>query len=150
MKFATTAQSGVIVYVGESQHLAVELFKGRIRISVDVGNYPVSTMFSYETVSDGRYHHLECVLIRKNLTMRVDGGLTRTIVNEGQNHFLTTRSSLFIGGLDGQVAQTAVRNWHIWNTSSLIGMIFVISLIGSIMAIKMLLHVGGRALPFPF
>ncbi len=44
-----------MLYTGESQHLAVELFRGRIRVSYDVGNYPVSTMFSYELVADGKY-----------------------------------------------------------------------------------------------
>ena len=109
---------------GENQHLAIELFKGRIRISLDVGNYPVSTMFSYETVSDGRYHHLEFVLVKKNFTMRVDGGQQRTIVNEGVKEFLETKSSLFIGGLSPELANSAVRNWQIWNSSSLEGMIF--------------------------
>lgn len=43
--FSTTQLNGVILYDGVSEHLAVELFNGRIRISYDVGNYPVSTMF---------------------------------------------------------------------------------------------------------
>ncbi len=47
-------ENGVLLYIGERQHLAVELFRGRIRVSYDVGNYPVSTMFSYELVADGK------------------------------------------------------------------------------------------------
>ena len=43
--FATTTQNGILFYTGRDQHLAVELFRGRIRVSYDVGNYPVSTMF---------------------------------------------------------------------------------------------------------
>jgi slit protein 2 len=122
LKFATKKQSGVILYNGDGQHLAVELFKGRIRISLDVGNYPVSTMFSYETVSDGRYHEVEFVLIKKNFTMRVDRGMTRTIINEGPKEYLETKSSLFIGGVPEDVANNAYKNWHIWNSSSLEGM----------------------------
>lgn len=45
--FSTTQDNGVILYDGQSEHLAVELFNGRIRVSYDVGNYPVSTMFRY-------------------------------------------------------------------------------------------------------
>ena len=44
----TKAQDGVLVYHGtdkDRQYLAVELFRGRLRISYDVGNYPASTMF---------------------------------------------------------------------------------------------------------
>ena len=121
LSLATTRQTGVILYIGDEQHLSVELFRGRVRVSVDVGNYPVSTMFSYETVSDGRYHTLEWTLIAKNVTMRVDSGLTRTIVNDGHNQYLNTKSSLFIGGLPSTVADNAVKKWHIWNASSLRG-----------------------------
>lgn len=43
--FATTQENGVLMYDGHQEHLAVELFNGRIRVSYDVGNYPVSTMY---------------------------------------------------------------------------------------------------------
>jgi slit protein 2 len=45
MVFATEQENGVLLYDGQSEHLAVELFNGRIRVSYDVGNYPVSTMY---------------------------------------------------------------------------------------------------------
>ena len=62
---------------GDYQHLAVELFRGRIRISYDIGNNPVSTMFSYELMSDGKYHRVELLAVKTNFTLRVDGGLAR-------------------------------------------------------------------------
>jgi slit protein 2 len=43
--FATSQENGVLMYDGHQEHLAVELFNGRIRVSYDVGNYPVSTMY---------------------------------------------------------------------------------------------------------
>ena len=48
MIFSTEEENGILVYNGESQHIAVELFRGRVRVSYDVGNYPVSNMFRYE------------------------------------------------------------------------------------------------------
>ena len=45
-------------------------------------------MFSYEILSDGQYHRVELLSIKKNFTLRVDGGLARSIVNEGDNEFL--------------------------------------------------------------
>ena len=48
IKFMTKAQDGVLVYHGQQQnrpYLAVEMFRGRLRISYDVGNHPASTMF---------------------------------------------------------------------------------------------------------
>ena len=56
MELMTSEQNGILVYTGDKHHLAVELFRGRIRVSYDVGNYPVSTMFSYELVSDNEKH----------------------------------------------------------------------------------------------
>jgi slit protein 2 len=47
MVFATEQDNGVLLYDGQSEHLAVELFNGRIRVSYDVGNYPVSTMYRH-------------------------------------------------------------------------------------------------------
>lgn len=46
--FSTMQENGILMYDGHQEHLAVELFNGRIRISYDVGNYPVSTMYRYE------------------------------------------------------------------------------------------------------
>lgn len=42
---STTELNGILLYNGDSQHIAVELFLGRVRISYDVGNYPASTMY---------------------------------------------------------------------------------------------------------
>ena len=50
---STRHKQGVILYHGVDEHLAVELFLGRLRVSYNIGNYPVSTMFSYEQLSDG-------------------------------------------------------------------------------------------------
>jgi len=50
---STRQQQGVILYHGVDEHLAVELFQGRLRVSYNIGNYPVSTMFSYEQLSNG-------------------------------------------------------------------------------------------------
>lgn len=49
--FSTDSDNGVLLYSGVDQHMAIELFRGRIRVSFDVGNYPVSTMFRYVLLS---------------------------------------------------------------------------------------------------
>ena len=118
---STEQENGVLLYSGESQHLAVELFRGRLRVSYDVGNYPVSTMFSYELVADGNYHTVEILAIKKNFTLRVDGGLARSIVNEGPNEFLNVRSPLHIAGVPAQTGTKAWKQWHLRNTTSFIG-----------------------------
>ena len=121
--FATEQQNGVLLYTGERQHLAVELFRGRIRVSYDVGNYPVSTMFSYELVADGNYHKVEILAVNKKFTLRVDDGLARSIVNEGSNEYLTTRASLFVAGVPDGVGERSLSQWHLRNATSFNGCI---------------------------
>jgi len=119
--FATEQENGVLIYAGDYQHLAVELFRGRIRVSYDVGNNPVSTMFSYEILSDGRYHRVELLAIKKNFTLRVDGGLARSIVNEGDNDFLSVHKSMFVAGVSGDAGEKALKLWHLRNATSFNG-----------------------------
>ena len=40
-------------------------------------------MFSYEVLNDDKQHKVELLLEGKNLTMRVDGGLARSLINLG-------------------------------------------------------------------
>ena len=50
----TRESAGVLLYHGNSDHLAVELFHGRVRVSLNVGNPPASTMFSYAVLNDDK------------------------------------------------------------------------------------------------
>ena len=44
-------------------------------------------MFSYAVLNDDRQHAIELLLDGKNLTMRVDGGLARSLINLGSKVF---------------------------------------------------------------
>ena len=46
-------KNGIVLYRGGQQHLAVELFRGRLRVSYGLGSAPAFTMFSL-AVSGGR------------------------------------------------------------------------------------------------
>ena len=61
---------GIFFVSGDYQHLAVELFRGRIRVSYDVGNNPVSTMFrsvfaNERTGNNNKYSDLSIGILRK-------------------------------------------------------------------------------------
>jgi len=122
VRFSTGQENGVLLYNGEQQHLAVELFHGRLRVrnlfsttlsvpdltsccqvSFDVGNYPVSTMYSFEQLSDSKLHTAEFLIERKNFTLRVDQGRARSIINEGDKDFLRLTSALYLGGVPSEV-----------------------------------------------
>lgn len=119
--FSTTQQDGILLYDGSKEHLAVELFNGRIRISYYVGNDPVSTMYSFEMVADGRHHHVELLAIKKNFTLRVDNGQARSIINEGYKDYLKLTTPMYLGGLPSEVGQEAYKNWQIRNLTSFKG-----------------------------
>lgn len=119
--FSSTQQNGVLMYDGNNEHLAVELFNGRIRVSYDVGNNPTSTMYSFEMVADGKYHVVELLAIRKNFTLRVDRGLARSIINEGSKEYLKLNTPMFLGGVPAEAAQQAYKQWHLRNLTSFKG-----------------------------
>ena len=123
---STEQKQGVILYHGFDQHVAVEVFRGRIRVSYDIGNYPVSTMFSYEQISDGQPHTIELLLTGKNLTMVIDGGLPRTIINEGDRTQMELDEPLYVGGLPADVKDGAFKKWHIRNTDSFAGNMIIL------------------------
>jgi slit protein 2 len=119
--FRTTQPEGVLLYLGQSQHWAVELFTGRVRVSYDVGNYPLSTMFSYEKVADGQVHRLELLAVKQNFTLKVDNGLARTIVNNGDKEYLEVSNPLYIGGVPPEIGKKATGSFHLRNATSLNG-----------------------------
>lgn len=61
----------MILYQGFDEHTAIEIYSGRLRVSYDIGNYPVSTMYSYEQIVNGDFHRIEMLMIGKNFTMQV-------------------------------------------------------------------------------
>jgi slit 2 len=91
------------------------------QVSFDVGNYPVSTMYSFEQLADGREHTAELLVERQNFTLRVDGGRARSIINAGDKDFLRLTSALFVGGVPSEVGVAAFTNWHLRNLTSFSG-----------------------------
>lgn len=59
--------------------------------------------------------------INKNFTLRVDGGLSRSIVNEGIKSQLKLLTPLYLGGFPEDVALHARKQWHIRNATSFNG-----------------------------
>ena len=120
--FTTNQENGVLLYDGHSgEHLAVELYNGRIRVSYDVGNYPTSTMYSFETLSDGKPHMAELIAIKKNFTMRIDGGQARYIINDGPKDYLKLSTPMYVGGVSQETADVAFTEFHLRNITSFRG-----------------------------
>lgn len=72
-------------------------------------------------VSDGKYHVAELIAVKKNFTLRVDHGLARSIINEGEKDFLRLTTPLYIGGIPPEPGQGAFNQWHLRNLTSFHG-----------------------------
>ncbi len=68
-----------------------------------------------------RFHNIELLSVRKNFTLRVDGGIARSIVNEGANEFLQVSRPLYIAGLPEHAGIEAIKQWHLRNITSFKG-----------------------------
>ena len=72
-------------------------------------------------LNDDKKHALELLLEGKNLTMRIDGGLTRSLINDGPKEKLSVARSTFLGGVPADVGEAAMGQWHLRNSTSLKG-----------------------------
>ena len=57
----------------------------------------------------------------KNLTMRIDAGQSRTIMNEGSRQHMNSDEHLYLGGLPADVRDSALKKWHIRKITSFHG-----------------------------
>ena len=64
---------------------------------------------------------VELIAAGKNMTMRVDGGTPRTIINDGERQFMELEEPLYLGGLPASVRDSAKKKYHVRNTDSFNG-----------------------------
>ncbi|KAG9479676.1 hypothetical protein GDO78_011612 [Eleutherodactylus coqui] len=99
LQVATDEDSGILLYKGDKDHVAVELYRGRVRVSYDTGSYPTSAIYSVETINDGNFHIVELVSLDQTLSLIVDGGNPKTITNLSKQSSLGFDSPLYVGGM---------------------------------------------------
>ena len=124
----TNSSSGLVMYTGTEEHLAIELVKGRVAVSFFVGKDHLPSLFSYlfsfTKIDDNKFHTIELLVSQRNFTMRVDGSVPRTVINEGSHQYLEVDDDLFLGGVPGHISDRAQRKFHIRDGSSFKGMLF--------------------------
>ena len=76
---------------------------------------------SYAVLNDDKPHAVELLLEGKNITMRIDGGLSRSLINNGAKEKLSVARSTFLGGVPPDVGEFALGHWHLRNSTSLKG-----------------------------
>jgi len=75
----------------------------------------------------GEWHVVELMAAGRNMTMRVDGGAARTIINDGDQHQFSELSEqpLYLGGLPASRRTAAKKKYHVRNTDSFNGTLAV-------------------------
>uniref|UniRef100_A0AAQ4S1S9 Slit homolog 2 (Drosophila) n=1 Tax=Gasterosteus aculeatus aculeatus TaxID=481459 RepID=A0AAQ4S1S9_GASAC len=99
LQIATDEDSGVLLYKGDSDHIAMELYRGRLRVSYETGSYPPSAIYSVETVNDGSFHAVELVASDQTLSLSIDGGPPKSINSISKQSTLNIDSPLYLGGM---------------------------------------------------
>ncbi|TMS23815.1 Slit-like protein 3 protein [Larimichthys crocea] len=99
LQIATDEDSGVLLYKGDNDHIAMELYRGRLRVSYDTGSYPPSAIYSVETVNDGSFHAVELVASDQTLSLSIDGGPPKSINSISKQSTLNIDSPLYLGGM---------------------------------------------------
>uniref|UniRef100_A0A671S8F3 Slit homolog 1 protein-like n=1 Tax=Sinocyclocheilus anshuiensis TaxID=1608454 RepID=A0A671S8F3_9TELE len=111
LQVSTAEDSGILLYNGVDDHIAVELHGGRVKVTCDAGNQPGSTIYSSEIVNDGRFHTVELVTYDRMVNLSVDGGLPTTLDSLGHIQPLARDWP----SLNGSSFQGCIRNLYINN-----------------------------------
>ncbi|XP_066478770.1 slit homolog 1 protein [Tiliqua scincoides] len=123
LQVSTAEDNGILLYNGDTDHMAVELYQGHVRVSYDPGTYPSSAIYSAETINDGQFHTVELVTFERMVNLSIDGGDPMTMDGFGKAHTLNSEAPLYVGGMPVDVNSAAFRLWQILNGSSFHGCI---------------------------
>lgn len=50
---STAEDNGILLYNGDNDHIAVELYQGHVRVSYDPGSYPSSAIYRWGSLRPG-------------------------------------------------------------------------------------------------
>ncbi|XP_060923455.1 slit homolog 1 protein-like [Limanda limanda] len=99
LQVSTAEDNGILLYNGDNEPIAVELHQGHVRVTYDPGNQPATTIYSTETVNDGRFHTVELVTFNRMVNLSVDGGEPTTLDSQGRSQLVPGEAPLYVGGL---------------------------------------------------
>ncbi|XP_072335770.1 slit homolog 1 protein-like isoform X2 [Scyliorhinus torazame] len=123
LQVSTAEDNGILLYNGDNDHIAVELYQGHVRVSYDPGSYPSSAIYSLETINDGQFHTVEIVTLDQMVNLSIDGGTPKSMESSVKQSTLNRETPLYIGGMPVDVNSAAFRLWQIQNGTSFHGCI---------------------------
>uniref|UniRef100_A0A673AQ07 Slit homolog 1a (Drosophila) n=1 Tax=Sphaeramia orbicularis TaxID=375764 RepID=A0A673AQ07_9TELE len=98
LQVSTDEDNGILLYNGDNDHIAVELFQGHVKVSYDPGSQPGHAIYSTETINDGQFHTVELVTYDQMVNLSIDGGLPTTMDSFGAVRPLNGEAPLYVGG----------------------------------------------------
>ncbi|CAF0707250.1 unnamed protein product [Brachionus calyciflorus] len=125
--FMSLNENSILLYHGSksTKHLALELYKGRLRVSFDLGNGQGTNLYSYSILNDGTEHFIQLILSGKNLSLNIlDRNEQRFIsCSDGAYKYLNIGDEpIYIGGVPNSIQDRISKQlMHVKNTSSLNG-----------------------------
>uniref|UniRef100_A0A4W3KIK6 Slit homolog 3 (Drosophila) n=1 Tax=Callorhinchus milii TaxID=7868 RepID=A0A4W3KIK6_CALMI len=99
LQVATDKDNGILLYKGDNDPLALELYQGHVRLMYDTSSYPPTTVYSVETINDGQFHMVELVMMNQSLSLVVDKGVPKSLGKLQKQPTLNMNSPLYIGGI---------------------------------------------------
>ncbi|XP_010887308.2 slit homolog 1 protein isoform X1 [Esox lucius] len=139
LQVSTAEENGILLYNGDNDHIAVELYQGHVKVSYDPGSQPGHAIYSTETINDGQFHTVELVTFDQMVNLSIDGGLPTTMDSLRGVRPLNGEAPLYVGGrgplqntptssssaagMPVDVHSAAFRLWQIQNGSSFHGCI---------------------------
>ncbi|XP_070965621.1 slit homolog 1 protein-like [Oncorhynchus clarkii lewisi] len=123
LQVSTAEDNGILLYNGDNKPMAVELHEGHVRVSYDPGSQPGHTIYSAETVNDGRFHTVELVTFDRMVNLSVDGGAPTTLDSLVGVPPLSGEAPLYVGGMPEKMSYSSLSLFQPLNSSSFHGCI---------------------------
>uniref|UniRef100_A0A8C8B547 Slit guidance ligand 3 n=1 Tax=Otus sunia TaxID=257818 RepID=A0A8C8B547_9STRI len=99
LQVATDKDNGILLYKGDNDPLALELYQGHVRLIYDTLNSPPTTVYSVETVNDGQFHSVELMMLNQTLNLVVDKGTPKSLGKLQKQSSVSLNTPLYIGGI---------------------------------------------------
>uniref|UniRef100_A0A674K8Q4 Slit guidance ligand 3 n=1 Tax=Terrapene triunguis TaxID=2587831 RepID=A0A674K8Q4_9SAUR len=99
LQVATDKDNGILLYKGDNDPLALELYQGHVRLIYDTLTSPPTTVYSVETINDGQFHSVELVMLNQTLNLVVDKGTPKSLGKLQKQPTVSINTPLYIGGM---------------------------------------------------
>ncbi|XP_063498685.1 slit homolog 3 protein isoform X2 [Symphalangus syndactylus] len=109
LQVATDKDNGILLYKGDNDPLALELYQGHVRLVYDSLSSPPTTVYSVETVNDGQFHSVELVTLNQTLNLVVDKGTPKSLGKLQKQPAVGINSPLYLGGIPTSTGLSALR-----------------------------------------